>query len=124
MIELQEETNIFSHQPLFEKVDDTFSNPLSPFALYKLLATTDCLFFIQYISVDTIKPRWLLVQINHYETEIPKIGSFRTEYYHSISSLAILLIKISVMMLTVDGLIGTSIIWMINIFLYMALVCV
>ena len=30
-----------------------------------------------------MKPRWLLVQVNHYETEIPKMDLFRTEYYHS-----------------------------------------
>ena len=39
-----------------------------------------------------------------------------------LSSLTILLINISVMMLPVDGLSGTSIIWMIQIFLYMVLV--
>ena len=61
VIELHEKTHTCPLQPLFEKVDDIFSNPLSPIALHKSLATTDCLFFIQYIPDITIKPRWFLI---------------------------------------------------------------
>ena len=68
--------------PLFEKVDDNFINPISPLALYKLLATIDFLFLTQYILEDTIKPRWLLVQVNHHEIEILKMDLLRTRDYH------------------------------------------
>ena len=69
-------------QLLFEKVDATFSNTLSPLTLHKSFDTIYCLFFIQYISKNTIKPRWFLVQINHHETEILKIDLLCTGNYH------------------------------------------
>ena len=80
--ELHNETHTCPPRPLFEKVDNNFLKPFSPLALYKYLAKIDCLFFIQYIPEDTIKPRWFLVQINHHETEILKIHSLRTGDYH------------------------------------------
>jgi len=48
----------------------------------KSLATIDCLFLIQYISEDTIQPRWFLVRVNLHETEILKIDSLRTGDHH------------------------------------------
>ena len=60
MIEPHEETRTCPPQPLFEKVDDAFPDPLFLLALHKSLATTDCLYLIQYISEDSIKPRWFL----------------------------------------------------------------
>ena len=83
VIELYEETNTYSpSKPLFEKVDDSISNPLFPLALHKLLDAIDCCFFIQYTPDDTIKPRSFLVKVNHIETEILKMDSSYTENYH------------------------------------------
>ena len=80
--ELHNETHTCPPKPLFEKVDNTFSNPLSPLVLHKSLAKIDFLFFIQYIPEDTIKPCWFIVQVNHHETEILKMESIRIWYYH------------------------------------------
>ena len=71
-----------SPKSLFEKVDDNFSNPVSPLALQNCLDMTDHLSFIRYIPEDTIKLRWFLVQLNHHETEILKVYSLRTGYSH------------------------------------------
>ena len=79
---LHNETHTCPPQPLFKKVDNTFSNPLSSLVLHNSLAKTDYLFFIQYIPEDTIMPRWFLVQVKHDETEIFKMDSLRTEKYH------------------------------------------
>ena len=98
---------------LFEKIDDYFSDPLSPLVLRKSLAKTGCLFFIQYIPEDTIKPRWFLVQVNDHETEILKMDSLRTGYYHVTFLSRHPADNIYVAILLVDGLSGTSIIWMI-----------
>ena len=58
------------------------SPPLAPVREHKSLDTIYCLFFIQYIPENTIKPRWLLVEVNHHKTEILKMDLLRTESYH------------------------------------------
>ena len=85
-IELHKETHTCPPHPLYEKVDKTFSNLLSPLALYKSLATTDCLFFIKYIPEDTIKPRWALFQVNHHETQDEFVTYRGLSYYFPLSS--------------------------------------
>ena len=80
--ELHKETHTCPPQPLFEKMDNTFSNPLSPLALHKYLTKTDYFFFVQYIPKDNIKPRSFLVQVNHHESEILKMDLLRTGDYH------------------------------------------
>ena len=82
VIKLHKDTHTCPPQPLFEKLDNNFSNFLFLLALHKSLITTYCLFFIQYIPVDSIKPRWFLVQVNHHESEILKMDSLRTGDYH------------------------------------------
>ena len=87
VIELHKKTNTCLPQPLFEKVDAIFSNPLSLLALHKPLATTDCLFFIQYIPEDTIKSRWFFVQVNCHGTKIFRMDLLRTgDYYITLLS--------------------------------------
>ena len=93
VLELHKKTHSCPLQPLLEKVDNTFSIPLSPLALHKYFATTCCLFFIQYIPEDTIKPRWFLVQVNHHETKILEIDSLRTEEIIMLLSSLVILLK-------------------------------
>ena len=80
--ELHHDTNTCPPLPLVESVDDTLSSPPSPLTLHTSLAQTGCLFFIQYLPDDTIKPRWFLVQVNHIETKILKMDPSKTGDYH------------------------------------------
>ena len=82
VVEFHDKTNTCPPTPLIEKVADNISKSLSPRALHKSLTTIDCLFIIQYVPEDTIKPRWFLVQVNHPETKILKMGSLRIGDYH------------------------------------------
>ena len=84
VVELHHEINTLPPQPLCEKVDANISKPPSPLTLHKSLEKKDYLFFVQYTSKGTIKPRWFLVQVNHIETKILKIDSLRTGDYHII----------------------------------------
>ena len=116
VIKLHKGTHACPSQQLFEKVNSMFPNLLLHLALHKSLARTDYLFVIQYVPEDTIKSRWFLVQVNHHETEILKINSLRTEDYH------VNFLSRHPFDKNLSDLSGTSIIWTIQIFLYMVLV--
>ena len=96
-------------------------------SLSSSLVLTPCYYrlplFIQYILEDTIKPHWFLVQVNHHETDILKMDLLHTWDYHVTFFSRYPDDKYFVMMLPIDGLSCTSIIWIIQIFLYMVLVC-
>ena len=57
VVDLHDETSTLPPPPLFEKLDDHTSQPPSPLSLHTSVANIDCLYFIQYTSEDTIKPR-------------------------------------------------------------------
>ena len=82
VVDLHNDTNTCHPTPLAEAIKDTFSSPPSPLILHASLDKTDCLFFIHYLPVDTVKPRWFLIQVNHIETAILKMNSSTTGDYH------------------------------------------
>ena len=84
VVELHDKTSTLTPQSLCGKLDYNTSQPPSPLTLHTSLANKYSLFFIQYIPEGTIKPRWFLIQVNHIETNILKMGSLRTGDYHVI----------------------------------------
>ena len=64
VVELHNDTNTCPPLLLSE------ASPPSPLVLHASLNKIDCLFFIHYLPEDTIRFRWLLVQVNHIETLI------------------------------------------------------
>ena len=82
VIELHNDTNTCPPTPLVEAINDTVSSPPFPLILHASLDKTDCLFFIPYLPVDTVKPRWFLVQVSHIETAILKMNLSTTGDYH------------------------------------------
>ena len=65
-----------------EAINDTlFSLPFS-LILHTSLENTDCLFFIHYLPVHTVKPHWFLVQVHHIETTLLKLDPSTTGDYH------------------------------------------
>ena len=75
VFELHKGTNKYPSQPLIETEVLSLSSSPSPSILHNSLAKSDCLFFIQYTPENTLKIRWFLVQIDHVETVLLKIGS-------------------------------------------------
>ena len=84
VVELHNDTDTCPPTPLVESINDTLSSPPSPPILHASLNKTDCLFFIHYLPVDIVKPRWFLVQVNHIETMILKMNPSTTGDYHVI----------------------------------------
>jgi len=82
--ELHQDTNTCS-PTLSIELDDysLFSSPY-PLALHSSLSNSDFLFFIRYISENTFKPCWFLVQINHAEITLLNLDSKHIGDYHVI----------------------------------------
>ena len=81
-MELYKDTYTSPPNPLLEDTNHVVSHPSSPLALYNSLVNTYCLFLIQYTSKNTLKPRWLLVQVTNEETATLQMNSLYTGYYH------------------------------------------
>ena len=81
-VKLHNDTNTCPPTPLVEAINDTLFTPPSPLILYASLENIDYLFFIHYLPVHIVKPRWFLVQVHHIETTLLKLNPSTTGDYH------------------------------------------
>ena len=63
IVELHDESNTVPPSPIVDPQSDICITPHTPHALSLLLPASDRLFFIQYVPIGSIRPRWFLVQI-------------------------------------------------------------